>query len=549
MVFVLRTNLIQKCCNKTSVTASAIIFVLLVSVYQEDNVKESDKDGDKYSEEAGEQRRGPLVYRGETGQTGVSVNMCRSLFTITGVPDEKTLFPAHLLQNPADNSSLTSDRWTPLHPREDQHLSAAVKGVRHLLQKRSSSSGASSEDSLSLAALLPTLLTFEHHTNKTQEDDHRKEGQTPILRLNSRIDADGGVLPYVPCAIVPFDHPPSVTACFAHRLKNNNSFWIAFLGDSNIRALFYEFLQRTDSEYRYLIHLLNTTMSYEEMRRTTFKLHTDMEAATPVHLRLRVSFSFRTFMEVTPSKVQETNELRQLSRWARGKDPLPHILIIGYTSWMMLLMMMRRSSTSDVLEVVREMHQQVVPLLHQIAQRTRVLVVSQGRYREHSLTGTIYNMVSILGDATFDWSEMLFQYYLRQYKDHHLSPATPHVSYTFPTPITGSLQQHSPVPQGPTTNTAIQQTTRTNRDHLDPRETGGGVWWWDTGVPLNLAGISECEELYRRGLVDSSVYTSEHLRCTDDHHVGEDVLSDQITMLLNLMCNSIMQPHTNVCCH
>ncbi|KAG7161290.1 hypothetical protein Hamer_G016359, partial [Homarus americanus] len=475
-------------------------------VYQEDNVKESDKDGEIYSEEAGEQRRGPLVYSGETGQTGVSVNRCRSLFTITGVPDEKTLFAAHLLQYPADNSSLTSDRWTPLHPRGDQHLSAGVKGVRHLLQKRSSSSGASTEDYRSLAALLPTLLTFEHNTNKSQEDDQRMEGQTPILRLNSRIDANGGVLPYVPCAIVPFDHPPSVTACFAHRLKNNNSFWIAFMGDSKIRALFFEFLQRTDSEYR-------------------------------------------TFMEVTPSKVQETKELRQLSRWARGEDSLPHILIIGYTSWMMLLMMMRRSSTSDVLEVLREMHQQVVPLLHQIAQRTRVLVVSQGRYRELSNTGRIYNKMSILGDATFDWSEMLFQYYLRQYKDHHLSPATPHVSYTFPTPITGSLQQHSPVPQGPTTNTAIQQTTRTNRDHLDPRETGGGVWWWDTGVPLNLAGISECEELYRRGLVDSSVYTSEHLRCTDDHHVGEDVLSDQITMLFNLMCNSITQPHTNVCCH
>ncbi|XP_042222505.1 uncharacterized protein LOC121866834 [Homarus americanus] len=264
MVFVLRTNLIQKCCNKTSVTASVIIFVLLVSVYQEDNVKESDKDGDIYSEEASEQRRGPLVYRGETGQTGVSVNRCRSLFTITGVPDEETLFAAH--------------------------LSAAVKGVRHLVQKRSSSSGASTEDYRSLAALLPTLLTFQHHTNKSQEDDHKKEGQTPILRLNSRIDANGGVLPYVPCAIVPFDHPPSVTACFAHRLKNNNSFWISFLGDSKIRALFYEFLQRTDSEYRYLIHLLNTTMSYEEMRRTTFKLRTDMEAGTPVHPRLRVSF-------------------------------------------------------------------------------------------------------------------------------------------------------------------------------------------------------------------------------------------------------------------
>ncbi|KAG7161293.1 hypothetical protein Hamer_G016363 [Homarus americanus] len=93
-------------------------------------------------------------------------------------------------------------------PTGGQHLSAAVKGLRHLVQKRSSSSGASTEDYRSMAVLLPTLLTFKHHTNKSQEDDHRKEGQTPILRHTSMIDANGGVLPYVPCAIVPFDHPP-----------------------------------------------------------------------------------------------------------------------------------------------------------------------------------------------------------------------------------------------------------------------------------------------------------------------------------------------------
>ncbi|KAG7167910.1 hypothetical protein Hamer_G026183, partial [Homarus americanus] len=266
-------------------------------VYQEDNVKESNKDGDTYSEEAGEQRRGALVYRGGSGKTGVSVNRCRSLFTITGVPDDNTLVAAHLLQYPTDNSSLTSNRWTPLHPGGTQHLSAAVKGRgrrRRDLPPRTTS----------LAALLP--LNLQHHTNKSQEDDHRKEGQTPILRHTSRIDANGGVLPYVPCAIVPFNHPPSVTACFAHRLNNNNSLWIAFMGDSKIRALFYEFLQRTDSECRFLIHLLNTTTGYEEVRRTTFKLHTDMEAATPVHPRLRVSFSFRMFTGSACRQVQDT---------------------------------------------------------------------------------------------------------------------------------------------------------------------------------------------------------------------------------------------------
>ncbi|XP_042235659.1 uncharacterized protein LOC121875264 [Homarus americanus] len=329
MVLVLRTNLIQKCCHKTSVIASVIIFVLLVSVYQEDNVKESDKDSDTYSEEAGEQRRGALVYRGGSGKTGVSVNRCRSLFTITGVPDDNTLVAAHLLQYPADNNNLTSNRWTPLHPRGDQHLSAAVKGVRHLLQKRSSSSGASTEDYRSLAALLPTLLTFQHHTNKSQEDDHRKEGQTPILRHTSRIDANGGVLPYVPCAIVPFDHPPSVTACFAYRLLNNNSLWIAFMGDSKVRELFYEFLMRTDSEYYYMIHFMDRTESWEEVKKKylEIKMKEDMEATTEAALRLRITFSFKSFSAL-PKDYNTSIALRQLARWASRTEQPPDLLVV-----------------------------------------------------------------------------------------------------------------------------------------------------------------------------------------------------------------------------
>ncbi|XP_042235866.1 uncharacterized protein LOC121875379 [Homarus americanus] len=201
----------------------------------------------------------------------------------------------------------------------------------------------------------------------------------------------------------------------------------------------------------------------------------------------------------------------------------------------------------DVLSYLRQLHEQVAPLLHQISQRSRVLFLSQSRFRTHA-GWVLFNMRTAFGDASSDWSEMLLMYYLRQYGNHHLSPSPPHVSYTSPTPITGSLQQHSPVPQGPAPNTVRPQTTRSIRDHLDPRETGGGVWWWDTGVPLNLAGISECEALYRRGLASHPLYNGHLLQCPDPQHAGRATLGDLVTMLLNLICNSVLGVHDGACC-
>lgn len=129
-------------------------------------------------------------------------------------------------------------------------MAVAARRVRQLLQKRSSTSGASTADYVSLAALLPTLSSLQNFSRDSEDRIQRKRRKIP-----SRIGALGGMLPYVPCTIAPYDHPAPVAACFRQRLTQKDSLWIEFMGDSKVRELFYEFLHRSDEEYHYMLKL------------------------------------------------------------------------------------------------------------------------------------------------------------------------------------------------------------------------------------------------------------------------------------------------------
>nr|XP_053640497.1 uncharacterized protein LOC128694418 [Cherax quadricarinatus] len=96
-----------------------------------------------------------------------------------------------------------------------------------------------------------------------------------------------------------------------------------------------------------------------------------------------------------------------------------------------------------------------------------------------------------------------------------------------------------------------QMVTRTFRDHLVPQESGdgGGLWWWDTFLPLNQAEISECEELYKRGLTNHPLYKNNLLLCKDSSHAGSATTHDLVTMILNLLCNSVLALPSTYCCN
>ncbi|XP_050690758.1 uncharacterized protein LOC126982609 [Eriocheir sinensis] len=174
----------------------------------------------------------------------------------------------------------------------------------------------------------------------------------------------------------------------------------------------------------------------------------------------------------------------------------------------------------DALDFLKDIHKVVVPLLQQISQRTRVVVTSQSRYKNHADVGE--RVISFLADPNYDWSEAAFLHYLWRHPRQPPQPSPPHASSARVTKKRGSRRGGGP------------------RDHLVPGADDGGVWWWDTILPLSLAESSECEELFLSGLTHHSLYTSEFLRCKDDIHASTVTLKDQVTMLLNLVCNSVL---------
>ncbi|KAK4324153.1 hypothetical protein Pmani_005156 [Petrolisthes manimaculis] len=159
----------------------------------------------------------------------------------------------------------------------------------------------------SLAALLPPLLSYP-------------SSNSPKLIRSSRID-EGGVLPFVPCTIMPYHTSSSISACFTHKLATHSSFHIHFMGDSKIRELFYAFLERIDEKLHFSIKLGNEMVPFLGLAANHPKLKKDMEAISSAAQGLRVGFS--------RNEVRESPEVKQLERWASGEDTPPHLLIIG----------------------------------------------------------------------------------------------------------------------------------------------------------------------------------------------------------------------------
>lgn len=204
---------------------------------------------------------------------------CRALFSITSVHRHHSLREVDTSRNSVNNRTfsegLSGEEWRVIDSAVTSSggkSSVAATRVRHLLRKRDSPAGVSTDDYYSLAALLPKLLVFGdsesgervNHT-KYSNDEDMNQGQwkneesklkPPFFRRRSRVGAGGDVLPYVPCTVAPYDHPANFTACVNRRLQRKPRLWLCLMGDSKIRYLFNELLTRTDDEFHYAVQLL-----------------------------------------------------------------------------------------------------------------------------------------------------------------------------------------------------------------------------------------------------------------------------------------------------
>ncbi|XP_045139226.1 uncharacterized protein LOC123520733 [Portunus trituberculatus] len=452
---------------------------------------------------------------------------CSSMFMITA--------PSGIINT---NSFLSSEdlRRAPhlIAPRLSgfQHSPHIANVTVQKIVKNRQSFGIISSDYESLARLLPRLL-FSGNASKLEEEITRqivKDGKEtsqyqknikiknppPFLLGRSRIEAAGGVLPYVPCLIASYSNPTNFYTCAKKRLQNGSPLWMYFMGDSKIRDLFDEFLTLTEPACNYTVSYWKLNYPWPAVRKNLFFLRwTDMEATTPVLPGMRVTYVFRKFYCMKLSKLNDTQEISQLRLWASGSEPPPSLLVIGYSTWMMLWHKnANKLSTVDFLDGLRQMHSLVMPLLQKISQQTRVLVLSQSRFRPYS--DASLKQRAALTSANFDWNEATALHFLRHGAEVNLYADTP---------------QSTPL-----------------QENLNPVSSHSSVWWWDSGLPLNLAAHQECEELHRLRLTHHPVYRDSFLSCCDPHHAGSVANRDLVVMLLNLVCNSVLQLDHRHCC-
>ena len=140
------------------------------------------------------------------------------------------------------------------------------------------------------------------------------------------------------------------------------------------------------------------------------------------------------------------------------------------------------------------------------------------------------------GDPAYDWSEAVFLHYLSRRSRHRPQPPPSGTVYAQTEPSAGLVEAQ------------IDHLASWAQDHLVPKADDSGVWWWDTSLPLSLAESRECEELFYRGLTHHPIYKSLFIKCTDDNHAGNVFLGDQVTMLLNLVCNTVLGGREDLCC-
>ncbi|XP_042878220.1 uncharacterized protein LOC122257183 [Penaeus japonicus] len=472
-------------------------------------------------------------------------DVCRSLFTINGVLSKSVLrrFVA------SKNGVLANESVFPINPGVTPHagaatygeeeLASAAKEVQQLVHRRASSSGPDTDDYRVLGSLLARLVSFDRHEGEEEAPSEAKEPR-PHIRGGSRIAAGGGVLPFVPCVIAPYDQPASFAACVRRRLTKRRSFWMSFLGDSKVRKVFRGLLNRTDEALNYQIRFEptfdNRTLNFGETLEHFSKLrHRDMIVTSQVAPGLLITMSFRTFSGIPrPSAIEATEEVSQLRRWALGEEQAPQMLVLGYTSWTIQQHRVMENQLA-VQERLFEMHRAIVPYLLKLSERARVLVLPQSRVRPHG--EAILMKRTDISNANFDWSEKMFLHLLQR-----------HSNKVNTVEKFGNERPRAKFEALRDDHDRTRESHGSFRDHLIPGTSDSGPWWWDSSLPINLAEIDECNELHRRDLAGDLAYTGPPLQCVDQHHMGTGTNNDLVTMLLNLLCNSFLEVEGDFCC-
>ncbi|XP_042864419.1 uncharacterized protein LOC122248470 isoform X1 [Penaeus japonicus] len=495
---------------------------------------------------------------------------CQALFKITSVYNEEE----------TQHSSTRGSANVPAWYTDSEFVKMAGRRVKTFLDDISKRpEGPSTQDYKYLGSVLPRLLYYKDkeepapHRGRQSPNLSRKSDAVPVSRMKQphtmqkdmsevfimdRFQTTEGVLPFIPCRVKKYTRR-AIDACFKKRLEKKKQLSIFFLGDSKIRNMVIE-LVNTTSYFDYTISSKNETWPwavYRTMLEEQDVRFSDFEATTESHPGLRFIFKFRRFWEWRD--VDASDEVKILTEWAEGTQPVPDLLIAGYTSWMLYTIPQRLendpNSPLDVLDLLMRVHEVVVPLLQRVAHRTRVLVHADTRLRPHSQAkkpGHRLAMNAVFQNFLEDWSEMMFRFF-EKFGSGRITRRRRLVTRTVR--LEGGLEHLvnmvEEITQGDRPSRGFDRMQSPPeegavKDYLRPDESG--LWWWDTSLPINMATISECSDLHDRNFTQLPQYSEPVLRCEDHHHSGTATLNFEVHMLLNLICNTHLAVDRHFCC-
>ncbi|XP_037780505.1 uncharacterized protein LOC119576928 isoform X2 [Penaeus monodon] len=503
----------------------------------------------------------------DPGELSNEEDQCRALFKISGV------YRAKNNQSYDTRSSENVPAWYT----GSEFVKMARRRVRTFLEDISRRpEGPSTQDYRTLGSVLPRLLYYRQEKAESSPLASRLTKSDEILPVSrmkrplaiqkdtekifvmDRFQTTDGDLPFVPCRVKRYTRT-DINACFKKRLEKKNQFSMFFLGDSKIRNMVIEFLNMT-SYFDYTVFRKNESWPWTVYRTMLEDEHirfSDFEATTASHPGLRFIFKFRRFWEWRD--MDASDEVKILTEWAEGTQPVPDLLVAGYTSWMLYTIPQRLQNDPnfplDVLDLLMRVHEVVVPLLQKVADRTRVLVHADPRLRPHSQAKKPRHrlaMNAVFQDFLEDWSEMMFRFF-EKFGRSRIVKRRRLVTRTMP--LGGGLEHKVHVvkeitngdrPYAGFDDARLRAEASASRDYLIP--DSNGLWWWDTSLPLNMATIAECTELHKLNLTQLPQYSDPVLRCEDHHHSGTATLNFEVHMLLNLICNTHLAVDPHICC-
>ncbi|XP_068222573.1 uncharacterized protein [Palaemon carinicauda] len=462
-----------------------------------------------------------------------------------------------------------------------------------------------------LKYLEPEKLFGENYKSLAQVLPRVADYETSHVRQRKSSRIIEGMLPFVPCLIRDYDDKMQILSCFQKRLEVKGSLYIHFLGDSKVRYLLHQFLDQTDEVFHFVTVVKVRIIVVDNYTPWVLTLHNIYGMFPPRQTIDVLSILLELHAKVVPllkeiSKRTRVLVLTQSRQRPNSEDLFPnnrgstadfnmdwsestflYILQHHDKHDFKALLDSRLSKARELLRISvdcvdeftmksSQAHgeaqetievKKISPLklksspAHAEAQETvETKKIPPLKLKSSSAYGKAQETVKAKKMSPLKLQSSPAHDKASNFSDR--SPETIEGKMISPLEITQSYSvKSSTVPEViykdmfstryPEINLQhepVKKMVTAFRDYLIPSEEIPGLWWWDGLLPLNLAEIEECEDMYHRGLTEETLYHETTLRCLDRTHAGDVTHHDLVTMMLNLLCNTILETSEDYCC-